>query len=107
MTGTGNALSFTPKCCPSHRPRWGNQCRQNGDHHQPPRAAVLISSIIISGTNAGEFGQTNICGNSIAGLSTCTITVTFTPAATGTRTGILTITDPTSPQKVTLTGTGS
>jgi hypothetical protein len=72
-------------------------------------APVSLSSIAVTGTNPSEFQQTNTCGASIAGGASCTITVTFTPRATGTRTATLTITDadPTSPQTVTLSGTGS
>ena len=71
-------------------------------------AALSITSIAVTGTNAGDFAQTNNCGTSVAAGASCTINVTFTPAATGTRTGTLTITDNASgsPQTVGLTGTG-
>jgi hypothetical protein len=44
----------------------------------------------------------------VAAEASCTISVTFTPAADGSRSGTLTITDNAggSPQSVTLTGTG-
>jgi hypothetical protein len=62
----------------------------------------------ITGTNPRDFVQTNTCGTSVAGGGTCTISVTFTPAATGTRTATLKIGDGdfTGPQQVPLTGTG-
>jgi hypothetical protein len=69
-------------------------------------AAVLnIASIIPT----GDYAQTNTCGMSVAAGANCTISVTFTPTATGTRTGAITITDNAtgSPQTVNLTGTGS
>lgn len=68
------------------------------------------STLTISSINAsGDFGQTNGCNGSLAGLTGCTINVTFTPTSTtNPRTGTLTITDsdPSSPQTVQLTGTG-
>src|SRR5207245_2429715 len=69
---------------------------------------VSITSIAITGANPGDFGQTNNCGASVAAGANCTINVTFTPAATGTRSGTLTVTDnaTNSPQTASLTGTG-
>jgi hypothetical protein len=56
----------------------------------------------------GDFAQTNTCAGSVAPGASCTISVTFTPTATGNRTGTLTLTDnaANSPQTVTLSGTG-
>jgi len=70
-------------------------------------AALAITSI---GTSA-NFGQTNNCAGSVAASGSCTINVTFAPTATGTLTGMLTITDNSngvtdSTQTVNLTGTG-
>ncbi len=67
-----------------------------------------ITSISIGGTNGGDFAQSNTCGASVASGGGCTISVTFTPSATGTRVGTLTITDNASgsPQTVSLTGSG-
>src|SRR5207244_1915901 len=56
-------------------------------------AALSISSIAITGANSGDFAQTNTCGSSLGAGAQCTINVTFRPAATGTRTGTLTVTD--------------
>jgi Abnormal spindle-like microcephaly-assoc'd, ASPM-SPD-2-Hydin len=66
---------------------------------------LTISSIAAS----TDFAETNTCGASLAVGANCTITVTFTPTATGERTGTLTITDnaSNSPQTVTLDGTGT
>jgi len=70
--------------------------------------ALTINSISIGGTNAGDFSQNNTCGNSLAANASCSISVTFTPSATGSRSANVTIvdSDPGSPQKVTLSGTG-
>ncbi len=55
---------------------------------------------------SGDFGETNDCGTALRALSSCTIQVTFSPAASGVRTGSLTITDDAadSPQAISLTG---
>jgi len=68
-------------------------------------AALAISSIVVT----GDFAQINTCGTSLAAAASCTLSVTFTPTASGSRTGSLTITDnaPSSPQIVSLGGSGS
>ncbi|HEX8997895.1 MAG TPA: N,N-dimethylformamidase beta subunit family domain-containing protein [Ktedonobacterales bacterium] len=75
-------------------------------------AALSISGIALSGTNAGDFAQTNTCPsgtNTLAAGANCAISVTFTPTASGTRTASVTITDnaSNSPQSVGLSGTGT
>ena len=65
---------------------------------------LTISSIAVS----GDYSQTNTCGTSVAAGAICSINVTFSPTTTGSRTGILTVTDSASnsPQTVSLTGSG-
>jgi hypothetical protein len=60
-------------------------------------------------TVSGDFSQTNNCPATVSTGAACTISITFTPTATGMRTGTLTITDndPTGSQTVNLSGTGS
>ena len=72
-------------------------------------ATMNISSLVLTGTNASDFAQTNTCGSSVAAGNSCTISVTFTPTASGTRTASVSITDNASgsPQSVSLTGTGN
>ena len=67
-------------------------------------AGLNISSI----TASGDFAETNNCGTSLAAGANCTISVTFTPTAGGTRTGTLSVADDAagSPQIVSLSGTG-
>jgi hypothetical protein len=45
-----------------------------------------LSSVAITGTNGGDFSETNNCPKPLAVSATCQISVTFTPTATGTRT---------------------
>src|SRR5205807_692059 len=70
---------------------------------------INISSIAFTGTNSGDFAQTNNCGSSLAAGASCSIDVTFTPTAVGTRTATLTVTDTASnsPQTASVTGTGA
>lgn len=71
--------------------------------------ALAVSSITIGGTNRGDFAQTHNCGSSVAASARCTIEVTFTPTAAGSRSGTLNITDNAqgSPQTVALAGSGA
>ena len=57
----------------------------------------------------GPFTQTNTCGRSVVAGASCTFSVKFTPTTSGTLSGSVSITDNAagSPQKVTLTGTGT
>lgn len=65
-------------------------------------AALVITSIVTT----SEFNSTNTCGGAIAIGANCTIQVTFSPTASGSQSGTLTITDnaPDSPQVVQLLG---
>ncbi|MGA9901988.1 MAG: choice-of-anchor D domain-containing protein, partial [Terriglobales bacterium] len=71
-------------------------------------SALSVGEIVFTGTDTLDFAQTNTCGSSVAAKGKCTISVTFTPQATGTRTATLNINDGAnnSPQTVSLTGTG-
>jgi hypothetical protein len=71
--------------------------------------SLAISSIGLSGTNSADFAETNDCGSGVGTGGSCTIMVTFTPSATGSRTASLAIADNASgsPQMVSLTGTGA
>jgi hypothetical protein len=53
-----------------------------------------ITSVSMGGTNKGEFAiSKNACGASLDSGASCTIDLTFTPQATGSRNGTLTISD--------------
>jgi hypothetical protein len=74
---------------------------------------LSLTGITITGTNASDFAETASCGNpppaiSLGVDSTCTVSVTFTPSNYARRTATLTFTDngPTSPQTVSLAGSG-
>ena len=67
---------------------------------------VTISKIGVTGSNAGDYAETNNCGPALAVNATCQISVTFTPTGQGTRNAMLSVTDnaPGSPQSIGLTG---
>jgi hypothetical protein len=72
-------------------------------------ASLDIAGIGFTGANASDFIQTTTCGATLAANSSCTIAVVFTPAASGSRSASLTVTDNSngasgSTQSSTLTG---
>lgn len=75
-------------------------------------APLIINNIGVTGTNAADFAATNTCGGFpatvIAGGS-CTVSVTFTPAAAGARSASLdfSVAAPANSQSISLTGTGT
>jgi hypothetical protein len=66
--------------------------------------ALTIASIVSS----GDFAAVNNCGTSVPSGASCAVSISFTPTATGTRTGTIQFVDDASggPHLVTLTGTG-
>ena len=74
-------------------------------------ANLAISTVTISGTNPSDFAKSaDTCtGATVAPNNTCTVSVTFTPSATGSRSASLNFTDnaSNSPQTVSLSGTGA
>jgi len=73
-----------------------------------PASALSLSAPVITGDFQVAPQASGGCGTSIPKGSSCVIGVTFTPTASGTRTGTLTITNDSSstPLLVQLTGTG-
>jgi hypothetical protein len=73
-------------------------------------ANLTISTATLGGTNAGDFTKSaDTCmGATVTPNNTCAVTLTFTPAVVGSRSGTLTIADNAagSPHVVTLSGTG-
>lgn len=71
--------------------------------------ALHVSGIALSGSNPGDFSETNTCtGVAIAAQTSCLISVSFVPQTEGRRTASLVITDDGagSPQSVVLSGSG-
>jgi hypothetical protein len=71
------------------------------------KQSVTLTNIAMSTT--GDFAvSATTCGSTLAAKAKCTISVTYTPTETGTRTGELQVSDSASnsPQTANLTGTG-
>jgi cardiolipin synthase len=75
----------------------------------PGTLTLNISSIAITGANSSSFDETDNCDTSLAPNATCTISATFTPAASGNLAAAVSVADDAagSPQTATLTGTGT
>lgn len=71
-------------------------------------ATLTISSIVISGANPLDFAQSNNCGTSLSAGTLCTISLTFSPTVTSTRSATVSITDNASgsPHTISLIGYG-
>jgi hypothetical protein len=70
-------------------------------------ASMPFISITITGANAAQFTQTNNCGASLSGGSSCTVSIVFAPVATGLQTASLAIHVPGVSHASTLEGTGT
>jgi parallel beta-helix repeat protein len=97
VTATPSALSFGSVVTGT------TSAAQTVTVSNPTSSAASVSSISVS----GDFTQTNTCGSSIAANGSCTVGVKFAPAATGTRTGSLTVNAGGVTNTVSLTGTGT
>jgi hypothetical protein len=117
LSGTGTKPASGVSVSPTSL-SFGNQSQGTASPSQPVTltntgtAALTISSIATTGTNPADFSQTNTCpssGSTLAAGTSCTINVTFTPSTQAAESASLTImdSDPTSPQSVPLTGTGT
>jgi hypothetical protein len=114
LTGTGSSTSPTATLTPSSltfaaQAVGTTSASQALTLSNTGTLTLSISSVALTGTNPGDYAQTNTCGSTLAVGKTCTITVTFTPTASGTRTATVTVTDNTASgsQTTSLTGTGA
>jgi hypothetical protein len=71
--------------------------------------AVTLNSIVLGGTNPTSFQDLDTCGATLAAGATCNVYAAFKPLTTAALTATISITDTAvgSPQKITLTGTGT
>lgn len=111
LTGTGLApvVSLSPSSLTFANTAVGtSSAAQTVTLKNAGNASLTVTGVAVSGTDASSFSQTNTC-STVATSASCTIKVTFKPAASGTLTAAISITDnaPGSPQKLTLTGTSA
>jgi hypothetical protein len=116
LTGNGTAIAVSPSSL-----AFGNQIENTASAAQSVtitnNGANSLTGIAISvtGFNAADFTQTNTCGSTSTTTGTltaganCMINVTFTPTTAAAESASLQIidSDPSSPQVVQLTGTGT
>lgn len=110
MSGTGTYIQLSPASVNfGNQPVGTTSLQKKITLSNKGSVAVSISGITITGTNAGDFAQTNNSGTSVAGGASCFIGVTFTPPTTGSRSASVSISDSGggSPQQVPLAGTGT
>ncbi len=71
-------------------------------------APLTIAGIVAGGADSGDFAVSNTCTSPIAAGAHCSISATFTPTSSGARSATVTISDnaASSPQVITLQGTG-
>jgi len=71
-------------------------------------SAATVTGVVLSGSNALDFSQTNTCVGTLAANASCSITVTFTPTSAGTRTATVALVESSgTPPYTTLTGTAT
>jgi HYDIN/CFA65/VesB family protein/ASPM-SPD-2-Hydin domain-containing protein len=101
---SGTASLSPPTLTFSSQSLWTKSTAQTVTLTNKGTTALQIISVVAS----GDYSQTNNCGSSVAASANCTITVSFLPGATGTRTGYITVsdTDASNLQTVSLTGSG-
>ena len=96
VNATPGALSFGSRATGS------TSAAQTVTVNNPTSSAASVSSI----ATTGDFAETNNCGSSIAANGSCTVSVTFTPTASGARSGTLTVNAGGNNSTVSLSGTG-
>jgi hypothetical protein len=109
FTGTGTDVQLAPTSLSfGNQPVGKKSVAQKITLSNKASVAVSITGISITG-DKGDFAQTNTCGKSVAAGASCSIEVTFEPAADGKRTADVSIIDNGggSPQTVGLSGTGT
>jgi len=112
LTGVGAAISTVPPSLTFNSQQVGTpSTAQAVTITNEGATAVNLWQITFLGANAGDFSKSNTsnCGNSLGAGANCTVNVIFTPAAAGSRTASLLISDDGggSPQAVALAGTGT
>jgi hypothetical protein len=114
LTGTGTG-SASPVFLTPATVNFGNQgigtasAAQTVTLKNNSKAAVTNIAVSITGVAASDFAQTNTCTATLAAGGSCTISVTFTPAATGIANATLSVadSDASSPQTAALVGVGT
>jgi 6-phosphogluconolactonase (cycloisomerase 2 family) len=102
------AVSFLPTNLEVGTPLLGSSVTSGIQLFNTGTAPLDITGVSVSGTNAGDFSQTNNCPAALAAGANCTFSVTFTPSVAGVRAASLTVSDNAagSPHSAALLGVG-
>jgi hypothetical protein len=114
LTGTGIEATTGSLSLSSTALSFGNQAvgyssaTQNVILTNMSAATIYFGSIALGGANSGSFVTSNTCGASLAVDASCEVGVRFVPQTTGPLSAAITLTDTavTSPQTISLSGTG-
>lgn len=114
LTGTGSALSIIPSAIVFDPQAVGTRSGfKSSVMTNVGTSAITFTSIAITGVNATDFtpisGNCPVVGGTLTSGASCTMNVRFRPSDVGLRIAAITIvdSDPSSPQSVSLTGTGT
>jgi hypothetical protein len=110
LTGTGTYVTWSPASLNFGTVPVGTSSPpQTITFTNNASTTLTIKTVTITGPDNKDYSQTNTCGTSLPRHSSCTITVTFTPTATGLRTADVTVSDflgGNTTQNIPLSGTG-
>jgi hypothetical protein len=109
LTGVGTAIRLSPSALNFGTVSVGTSSSpQTVNVTNVGAASVNFKQITFTGKDPGNYSQTDNCLPNIAAGASCSINVTFTPTATGSRPASLSLTDNGggSPQLVPLSGAG-
>jgi hypothetical protein len=112
LSGNGLAVGATATLSPNNmsfgtQPIGLQSFTQTATITNTGNVPINLTSATITGTNSGDFSQTNFFIPSLLSPDrTCQFTVSFTPTATGSRSATLSVVDDAGTQTVALTGTG-
>jgi len=94
LSGVGTVISLSPTSLNFGTQKVGTKSSpQSVTVTNTGSTTVSVTSVTITGANSKDYSQTNTCGKQIGPGGTCTISVTFAPTKTGTRTALVRIND--------------
>ena len=110
VTGSGTApqISISSSTITFSTTAFTTSAAQTATISNSGSGPLLISGISLAGSNPNDYRESDNCGLNLAAGASCTISVTFTPPSLGSfpATVVINDNDPTSPQTITLSGTG-
>lgn len=103
-TTGGGSVTFNPTSLSFGSQNVGSSSASQNTTLMNGTGSTVNVNFSFTGTNQGDFSRTTTCGSTLAAGLSCTVSVTFTPAAAGSRTATLNETN--AGITVALSGTG-